>query len=108
MSKEARGEKLSTEVGVEPTSVVCRASLSTVRMCLVCARVCSGLSNQIIPEISDQSISHEKDLPLHPLDRNDLVYNNFDSFTMPTEVEIKDKGKNNSFAKSIVLFQTSW
>ena len=86
MSKEARGEKLYTEVGMEPTSVVCRASLSTVRMRLVCARVCSGLGNQTISEISDQSISHEKGLPLHPLDGNGLVYSNFDSLTIPTEV----------------------
>ena len=93
---------------MEPTSVVCRASSSTVRMCLVCARVCSGLGNQIIPEISDQSISHEKDLPLHPIDGNDLVYNNFDSFTMQTEVEIQDKGKSNSLAKFIVLFPAPW
>ena len=104
MSKGARGEKLSTEVGVEPTSVVCRALSSTVRMCLVCARVCSGLGNQTILEISDQSFSHEQGLPLHPLDGNDLVYNNFDSFTMQTEVEIQDKGKSNSLAKPVVLF----
>ena len=27
---------------------------------------------------------------------------------MPTEVEIKDKGKSDWFAKSLVLVQTSW
>ena len=63
----------------------CRLSSIAFR-CLVCARVCSGLGNQTIPEISDQSISHEKGLPLHPLDGNDLVYSNFDSLTIPTEV----------------------
>ena len=47
-------------------------------------------------------------LPLHPPDGNDLIYNIFDSFTIPTKVKIQDKGESNSFVKFIVLFQTSW
>lgn len=32
----------------------------------------------------------------------------FDSFTIPTELEIKDKGKSDWLAKSLVLIQTVW
>ena len=53
----------------------------------------------------DQTISHEEDAPLHPLDDHDLLDK---SFTMPTKAEIKDKGKSDWLAKSLVLLQTSW
>ena len=44
-------------------------------------------------------VLHEDDVPLHPLSSLDL-YNNttvdfdFSSFTVPTEAEIKDRGKS--------------
>ena len=42
----------------------------------------------------DQGISQEDDKPLHLLESSDLwECNNYESFTMPTQVEIKDKGK---------------
>ena len=51
--------------------------------------------------------SREDDKPLHPLEESDLSrYSG--SFTMPTEAEIKDRGKSNWLAKSLVLLQTSW
>ena len=55
----------------------------------------------------------EDDVPLHPLSFRDLYGNttidvDFSSFTVPTEAEIKDKGKSDWFAKSLVLLQTSW
>ena len=58
-------------------------------------------------------ISHEDDTPLHPLAAVDLYGDNtldidFSSFTVPTEAEIKDKGKSDWLAKSLVLLQTSW
>ena len=55
----------------------------------------------------------EDDVPLHPLSSRDL-YNNttvdfdFSSLTVPTEDEIKDKGKSDWLTKSLVLLQTSW
>ena len=66
-------------------------------------------------------ILHEDDIPLHPLTNHDL-YNDDTyrgirstlrteidfSFTVPTEVEIKDRGKSDWLAKSLVLLQTSW
>ena len=61
-----------------------------------------------------QPISHEEDIPLHPLAAIDLYGDNttldidFSSFTVPTEVEIKDRGKSDWLAKSLVLVQTSW
>ena len=70
----------------------------------------------------DRIILHEDDIPLHPLTTHDL-YNDdtyrhvrttirthidFSSFAMPTEAEIKDKGKSDWLAKSLVLLQTSW
>ena len=61
-----------------------------------------------------QPISHEEDIPLHPLTAIDLYGDNttldidFSSFTVPTEVEIKDRGKSDWLAKSLVLVQTSW
>ena len=54
-----------------------------------------------------QCTSQEDDLPLHPLVANDLTHDNY-SFTMPTEAEIKDRGKSDSLARTFVLLQTSW
>ena len=54
-----------------------------------------------------QYTSQEDDLPLHPLVANDLTHDNY-SFTMPTEAEIKDRGKSDSLARTFVLLQTSW
>ena len=55
-----------------------------------------------------QSISQEDDDPLHPLLASDLTHDDVYSFAMPTEAEIKDKGKSDWLAKSLVLLQTSW
>ena len=60
-----------------------------------------------------EPISHEEDTPLHPLAATDLYGDNtldidFSSFSVPTEEEIKDKGKSDWLAKSLVLLQTSW
>ena len=55
-----------------------------------------------------QSISQEDDYPLHPLLASDLTHDDIYSFAMPTEAEIKDKGKSDWLAKSLVLLQTSW
>ena len=55
-----------------------------------------------------QNISQEDDDPLHPLLASDLMHDNIYSFAMPTEAEIKDKGKSDWLAKSLVLLQTSW
>ena len=52
-------------------------------------------------------ISREDDKPLHPLKESNLSRYS-ESFTMPTEAEIKDKGKSDWLAKSLVLLQTSW
>ena len=52
-------------------------------------------------------VSREDDKPLHPLEESDLSRYS-ESFTMPTEAEIKDRGKSDWFAKSLVLLQTSW
>ena len=49
----------------------------------------------------------QDDKPLHPLRAGDLLHYS-ESFIMPTEAEIKDKGKSDWFAKSLILFQTSW
>ena len=58
-------------------------------------------------------ISHEEDIPLHPLAAIHLYGDNtldidFSSFTVPTEAEIKDKGKSDWLTKFIVLVQTLW
>ena len=58
-------------------------------------------------ESDAQCTSQEDDLPLHPLVANDLTHDNY-SFTMPTEAEIKDRGKSDWLARSFVLLQTSW
>ena len=55
----------------------------------------------------DRCISQEDDEPLHPLMASDLSRYS-ESFTMPTQAEIKDKGKSDWLAKSLVLLQTSW
>ena len=63
------------------------------------------------------AVLHEEDTPLHPLqsfhifskheDQTDIDID-FTSFTVPTEEEIKDRGKSDWLAKSLVLLQTSW
>ena len=71
---------------------------------------------------NEQFISKENDIPIHPLAASDLYRDgsirsdwntirsdiDFSSFTVPTEAEIKDKDKSDWFAKSFVVFQTSW
>ena len=63
---------------------------------------------------SDKPISYKEDTPLRPLAAIDLYGDNttldidFSSFTVPTEEEIKDRGKSDWLAKSLVLVQTSW
>ena len=61
------------------------------------------------------AVLHEDDNPLYPLDSSVFFSANkdhtdidFTSFTVPTEEEIKDKGKGDWLAKSLVLLQTSW
>ena len=67
---------------------------------------------------NDKAILHDDDIPLRPLAARDL-YDNYTyqsiradiditSFTVPTEEEIKDRGKSDWLAKSLVLLQTSW
>ena len=51
--------------------------------------------------------SQEDDKPLHLLKESDLSCYS-ESFTMPTEAEIKDRGKSDWLAKFLVLLQTSW
>ena len=55
-----------------------------------------------------QRMSQEDDKPLHPLLPSDLTHDNIYSFTMPTRAEIRDRGKSDWLAKSLVLLQTSW
>ena len=47
-----------------------------------------------------QAISQENDDPLHPLLASDLTHDDIYSFSMPTEAEIKDRGKSDWLAKS--------
>ena len=57
----------------------------------------------------DRSISREDDKALNPLQAKDLVRcDGYESFIMPTEAEIMDRGKSDWLAKSLVLLQTSW
>ena len=57
----------------------------------------------------DQGKSPENDKPLHPLKASDLQKcDGYESSIIPTEAEIKDKGKSDWLAKSLVLLQTSW
>ena len=65
-------------------------------------------SSQETSNDSQTWISREDDKPLHPLLAMDLKRDNIYPFTMPTEAEIKDKGKSDWLAKSLVLLQTSW
>ena len=67
---------------------------------------------------NDEALLHDDDIPLRPLAACDLYGNityrsiradiDFTSFTVPTEEEIKDRGKSDWLAKSLVLLQTSW
>ena len=67
---------------------------------------------------NDEFKLHDNDIPLCPLGAWDLYGNvmnqsikadiDFTSFTVPTEEEIKDKGKSDWLAKSLVLLQMSW
>ena len=47
-----------------------------------------------------ESVSHKEDTPLHPLTADNLskedttIDFDFSSFTVPTEAEIKDRGKS--------------
>ena len=50
----------------------------------------------------------EDNVPLHPLLAENLVHDDVYTFTMPTEAEIKDRGKSDWLAKSLILLQTSW
>ena len=58
----------------------------------------------------DRRTSHEDDEPLHPLQEVDLreCDGYSESFFMHTEAEIKDKGKKDWLAKTLVLLQTLW
>ena len=55
-----------------------------------------------------QSILQENDYPLHPLLASDLTHDDIYSFAMPTKAEIKDKGKSDWLAKSLVILQMLW
>ena len=59
---------------------------------------------------NNRRISREDNKPLHPLGEKDLreCDGYSELFFMPTEAEIKDKGKSDWLAKSLVLLQTSW
>ena len=69
---------------------------------------------------NEKFILHEDNIPLHPLSARDLYDKphpsrttirtdiDFSSFRVPTEAEIKDRGKSDWLAKSLVLLQTSW
>ena len=59
---------------------------------------------------NDWGISPEDKKPLHPLRASNLrkCDGYSESFIMLTEAEIKDKGKSDWLAKSLVLLQTSW
>ena len=64
------------------------------------------------------AILHDHNVPLDPLAACNLFEDdahqsisadiNFTSFMVPTKEEIKDKGKSDWLAKSLVLLQTSW
>ena len=57
---------------------------------------------------NDRGISQD-DKPLHPLQASDLAdCDLYESFVMPTEAEIEDRGKSDWFAKLLVLLQTTW
>ena len=51
----------------------------------------------------------QDDKPLYPLQASDLADHDLcESFIMPTEAEIEDKGKSDWFAKFLVLLKTTW
>ena len=61
------------------------------------------------------AVLHEDDTPLYPLQsfhffskHEDWTDIDFTSFTVPTKEEIRDRGKSNWLAKSLVLLQTLW
>ena len=57
----------------------------------------------------DRSIPQEDEKPLYPLQENNLRNcDDYESFIMPTKAEIKDRGKSDWLAKSLVLLQTLW
>ena len=57
----------------------------------------------------NRGIPQEDDKPLHPLQASDLArFDGYSEFSMPTEAEIKDKGKSDWLAKALVLLQISW
>ena len=58
----------------------------------------------------NRNISREDDKPLHPLQEKDLQKcdDYSELFYIPTKSEIKDRGKSDWLAKSLVLLQTSW
>ena len=57
----------------------------------------------------NRGVPQEDDKPLHPLQASDLArFDGYSEFSMPTEAEIKDKGKSDWLAKTLVLLQTSW
>ncbi|KAJ7030797.1 hypothetical protein C8F04DRAFT_1112522, partial [Mycena alexandri] len=52
---------------------------------------------------------HENDKSIRMLTGRDLFYESTDlQFVVPTEEEIKDRGKSDWFAKSLVVIQTTW
>ena len=58
---------------------------------------------------NDRSIPQEDEKPLYPLQEDQLRNcDGYESFIMPTKVEIKDRGKSDWLAKSLVLLQTLW
>ena len=59
---------------------------------------------------SNRNMSREDDKPLHPLQEKDLQKcdDYSELFYIPTKSEIKDRGKSDWLAKSLVLLQTSW
>ena len=58
---------------------------------------------------NDGRVSREDDKPLHPLQESELQESDkYESFIMPTKAEVKDRGKSDWLAKSLVLLQTSW
>ena len=60
-------------------------------------------------ETSNNRSILQDDQPLYPLKESDLWYcDGYESFIMPTEEEIRDKGKSDWLTKSLVLLQTSW
>ena len=58
---------------------------------------------------SNGRILQEDDKPLHLLQKSKLQSSDeYKSFVMPTEVEIKDREKSDWLTNSLVLLQTLW